>query len=126
MGDRAAADAGVTGRVAHWQLISRDPARTAAFYGDLFSWTVSDDNGMGYRTIGTGGGVDGGVWPSPPDGPEAVQLYIEVPDIDAALARALELGGRVLMPVQTLPDGDMMALAMDPLGRPFGLMKRAK
>ena len=28
------------------------------------------------------------------------------------------------MPKQVLPDGDAMALALDPLGRSFGLMAR--
>jgi predicted enzyme related to lactoylglutathione lyase len=35
-----------------------------------------------------------------------------------------ELGGKTLMKKQTLPDGDAMALGVDPLGRPFGVMTR--
>lgn len=116
----------MNGAVVHWQLLSRDPERAAAFYQALFGWTVSAENGLGYRTIETGapGGIDGGVWPSPPDGPESVQLYVEVADIAAALARIETLGGKVLIPAQRLPDGDAMALALDPLGRAFGLMTR--
>jgi predicted enzyme related to lactoylglutathione lyase len=110
------------GTVMHWQMLSRDPARTARFYSSLFGWRVSDANGMGYRTVDTGGSVNGGLWPVPPEAPEAVQLYIQVADIDGALARLVELGGTVVMPRQILPDGDAMALALDPLGRSFGLM----
>jgi hypothetical protein len=44
------------------------------------------------------------------------------PMSDAALDRMTEMGGRLLLPKQVLPDGDPMALAMDPTGRPFGLM----
>lgn len=111
--------------VMHWQMLSADPDVVAAFYRDLFGWQVSAANGMGYRTVTTGGEVDGGIWPTPAGAPEAVQIYVEVPDIDAALARTAELGGSIVMPKQVLPDGDAMALALDPLGRSFGLMTRA-
>ncbi len=109
------------GAVAHWQMITKDPNALAWFYGEAFGWSFSADNGLGYRTATTGG-LDGGVWPAPLEAPETVQLFVEVADIDAALARIETLGGKLLMPKQVLPDGDAMALAQDPLGRPFGLM----
>lgn len=112
--------------VAHWQMISKDPEAVAKFYGALFGWSVSAANGLGYRMVDTGSGLAGGIWPSPPGSPETVQLYVEVPDIDAALARLQELGGKILVPKQTLPDGDAMALALDPLGRSFGLMTKPR
>jgi len=112
----------MTNAVMHWQMLSADPERTAEFYGVLFGWQVSASNGLGYREVKTGGAVDGGIWPAPPGSPEAVQIYIEVPDIEAALARAVELGGSVIMPKQVLPDGDAMALARSVGGRSFGLM----
>ena len=51
-----------------------------------------------------------------------MQIYVSVDDIDHALARIRELGGTILMEKQVLPDGDAMALALDPTGRSFGLM----
>lgn len=114
----------MTNPVVHWQILTSEPGKAAAFYSDAFGWTVSDANGLGYRTVGSGGGrgIDGGIWPAPPGAPESVQLYVEVADIDAALVRIGELGGTTLLPKQVLPDGDAMALALDPMGRPFGLM----
>jgi len=114
----------MNGAVAHWQMITKDPDATARFYEALFGWHFSANNGMGYREVSTNAhrGIDGGIWPAPPEAPETVQLYIEVGDIDASLGRVEALGGRVIMPKQILPDGDAMALAMDPLGRTFGLM----
>lgn len=114
----------MTNIVMHWQMLSAEPEKTAAFYRDLFDWQVSAANGLGYREVKTGGEVDGGIWPAPAGAPEAVQIYVEVADIDAALAKTTALGGSVLMPKQMLPDGDAMALALDPLGRSFGLMTR--
>jgi predicted enzyme related to lactoylglutathione lyase len=117
----------VSNPVVHWQLITRDPESTSRFYAELFDWKISAQNQLGYRTVqtGTGKGIDGGIWPAPPNGSEIVQLYVEVEDIDSMLARLEQLGGRVLMPKQMLPDGDAMALALDPAGRPFGLMTSA-
>ncbi|HWA88890.1 MAG TPA: VOC family protein [Rhizomicrobium sp.] len=109
------------GAVAHWQMLSRDPERIAKFYGALFGWRVSAANGLGYRMVETGG-LPGGIWPVPAEAPEGVQLYVQVGDIDGALAKLVELGGTVVMPKQVLPDGDAMALALDPMGRAFGLM----
>jgi predicted enzyme related to lactoylglutathione lyase len=117
----------MTNRVVHWQMLSAEPDKAAAFYSDLFGWTVSAANGLGYRAVASGGerGMDGGIWPAPPGSPESVQIYVEVEDIEAVLAQVTRLGGRVLLPRQVLPDGDAMALALDPLGRSFGLMTPA-
>jgi predicted enzyme related to lactoylglutathione lyase len=113
----------MSNKVVHWQILTADPDKAAAFYSGLFGWTVSDANGLGYRAIASSGdgGVDGGIWPAPPGAPESVQIYVEVDDIDAMLEQVESLGGRVLMPKQVLPDGDAMALALDPLGRSFGM-----
>jgi predicted enzyme related to lactoylglutathione lyase len=96
------------------------------FYSELCGWKFSAANGLGYRSLKgkSGAGIDGGIWPAPPNSPEIVQLYLEVPDIDHALSQIRALGGSVLMTKQVLPDGDAMALATDPLGRSFGLMMR--
>jgi predicted enzyme related to lactoylglutathione lyase len=110
--------------VMHWQMLSVDPDKTASFYGQLFGWQISDANGLGYREVRTGGEIDGGIWPAPAGTAEAVQIYVEVSDIDSALSEAVRLGGSVIVPRQVLPDGDAMALVLDPLGRSFGLMTK--
>jgi hypothetical protein len=111
--------------VTRWQIVARDPAAVAAFYKKLFGWTVRADNALGYRTLESGDdrGIDGGVWPSPPDGHSLVQLFIEVDDVDDALARATALGAQVIVPKSELPDGDTMAILLDPAGLSFGVMK---
>ncbi len=113
----------MTNAVMHWQMLSADPDKTASFYSDLFGWQVSAANRLGYREVLTGGGIDGGIWPAP-NGTEAVQIYVKVADIDAALSQAVRLGGSIIIPKQVLPDGDAMAVLLDPLGRSFGLMAK--
>ena len=65
----------MTNAVMHWQLLSAEPDRAAEFYSGLFDWQVSAANGLGYRTVATGGAVDGGIWPNPPGAPEAPLVH---------------------------------------------------
>lgn len=112
--------------ISHWQIITTDPDGVARFYQSMFGWEISTANGLGYREVTTRSGQapDGGIWPAPPGSPEMVQLFVEVDDIDTKLAEITRAGGKVIFPKQVLPDGDCMALAMDPTGRSFGLMTR--
>jgi predicted enzyme related to lactoylglutathione lyase len=54
-----------------------------------------------------------------------VQLYIEVDDVTACVEKASGLGASVIMPAQKLPDGDEMAIVLDPEGIPFAVFKAA-
>jgi predicted enzyme related to lactoylglutathione lyase len=68
-------------------------------------------------------GINGGIWPSPPEGHALVSLYVEVDDVTAYVAKAAGLGAKTLIPPQKLPDGDEMALMLDPEGIAFGIFK---
>jgi len=111
--------------VTKWQILSKDPDAAARFYTAVFGWTVNSDNPLGYRELRSesGNGIDGGVWPCPPEGKPLVQLFIDTPDIEARVALATSLGARVVIPPQVLPDGDRMAILSDPEGIPFGLVQ---
>ena len=106
-----------------WQIVADDPAALSDFYAKLFGWTVDRDNALGYRRLATGS-IDGGVWPTHVPGKATVQLFIAVADIDDAIARAQQLGANVLIPRSVLPDGDAMAIVLDPAGLSFGLLER--
>lgn len=107
--------------VVGWQIVSPNPDATAGFYRQLFGWTSTQDNALGYRELETGeDGIDGGVWPGPPQQERPfVQLMVSVPDVEEHVSRATRLGARVLVPPSVLPDGDSMAVLMDPSGMPF-------
>jgi predicted enzyme related to lactoylglutathione lyase len=110
--------------VLQWQLVTPTPDVVVAFYKDLFGWTATAKNAMGYRQIDTGGGgITGGVWPAPPDANSFVQLFIGVPDVHASIAKAIALGAQIVVPATTLPDGDTMAVLRDPSGMSFGLIR---
>ena len=111
--------------VVQWQIVSKDPGGVARFYSALFGWTVQTDNALGYRVLDTGNprGISGGVWPSPPEGHNLVQLFVEVDDIEAFIAKATALGASVIVPASELPDGDALAIVLDPSGLSFGLYR---
>ena len=112
--------------VLQWQLVATKPDELATFYRELFGWTISTKNAMGYRRVTTGeGGINGGVWPSPPNAHSFVQLFVGVPDVEKAVARAEELGATIIVPPTTLPDGDTMAVLKDPCGVTFGVVKHS-
>ena len=112
--------------VLHWQIVSKDPAATAKFYGKLFEWRIDAANALGYREVKTGNpqGIDGGIWPCPPEGHSLVQLFMEVPDVDTCVRQATALGATVIVPKSDLPDGDSMAVLLDPTGIAFGVYRR--
>ena len=113
--------------VMQWQIVTPDPESTTKFYASLFGWTVSKVNALGYREVksANGTGIDGGVWPAPPQATPFVQLFVEVADVEAVVAQASELGATVIVPRSVLPDSDVMAVLRDPSGLTFGVMTRA-
>jgi predicted enzyme related to lactoylglutathione lyase len=108
--------------VVRWQIVSPNPDATVGFYRKLFRWDASQANALGYRELRPGGGgIDGGVWPAPEPERPFVQLFIAVPDVEDYVSRAAALGAKVLVPASVLPDGDTMAVLLDPLGLAFAI-----
>ena len=115
--------------VVHFEVIGKDGAALQSFYGDLFGWRIDADNPMGYglvpreenvdaEGVGIGGGVGGG-----PEGYEGhVTFYVEVPDVEAALARAESLGGTRVMGPETIMGRMVLGQFTDPEGRLIGLV----
>lgn len=112
--------------VVQFQILSRSPEESAAFYSSLFGWTIAANNPLGYRQIETGSaeGIQGGIWPAPPQSPNFVQLFMAVENIKDSLAQAEKLGAKVLIPPTILPEGDEMAVLLDPNGMSFALLRR--
>jgi predicted enzyme related to lactoylglutathione lyase len=52
-----------------------------------------------------------------------VTFYVEVPDIEVALKKAEDLGGKHMMGPQEVPGGPTIAQFLDPEGRMVGLVQ---
>jgi predicted enzyme related to lactoylglutathione lyase len=111
--------------VVQWQILAKEPEKAETFYTALFDWKVNSNNPLQYRRLETGSkrGIDGGIWPAPEAGHSMVQLFIKVSDLPSYVDKATRLGATVLIPPQKLPDGDELAILLDPIGISFGLFK---
>ena len=65
----------------------------------------SINNVLGYRMIDTGTekGINGGIWPAPPQANSLVQLFIEVDDMGKYVEQSTKLGAKVLIPHRNCP-----------------------
>jgi uncharacterized protein len=108
--------------VVHFEIGSREPAKAIAFYSDLFGWKVNADNPMNYGIVDTaadGKGIMGGIGP---DENESVTFYVAVPDVQAALDKAVSLGASVVRPVEVIPGMVTLAVFKDPQGHVLGIV----
>jgi predicted enzyme related to lactoylglutathione lyase len=108
----------MTAKLAHFEILGPDDDALVAFYRDLLGWPT-DDRGPGYTLIRPDGGPNGAIVESPDNG---VTLGATVGDLDAAVARAAELGGQVLMP-PTDNGWVTRALVADPAGNTLSLIQ---
>lgn len=116
--------------VVHFEITGRDAQTLHTFYGSLFGWEFDTDNPMSYGVVARednlnadGVGIGGGVMGMPGDYPGHVTFYVEVPDVEAALAEAERLGGtRVMGPEQVAEDTEV-GLFNDPEGHLIGVLK---
>jgi uncharacterized protein len=112
--------------VMHWQVLTKQPKKLEEFYSSLFGWKFSGENPLGYRTVQTTSkeGINGGIWPiSEKEGHSMVQLFIRVDDVKAYVTKAQTLGAFIVIPPTTLPEGDEMAVVVDPDGIPFAIFR---
>ncbi len=112
--------------VTHFEIVGADPIALQAFYRDAFDWEVVAA-GPSYAMVHphAESGINGGVGAAPEGGGSRVTVYVEVEDLDAALARIERLGGgRVAGPLD-IPNGPSIALFRDPEGHVVGLTKAA-
>jgi uncharacterized protein len=107
-----------------------DPEGSKDFYDAVVGWTIGDATPEynGYRMIGAEGGYAGGVLPITPEmqqhGARPTWLgYLNVADVDAAVASIERAGGKALMPATDIPNVGRIAMAADPQGAAFYVMK---
>ena len=109
--------------VVHWELQARAPETLRTFYAQLFNWDISDGPvmrippGVGGPEPGPGGHIRQGEHPG-------VSLYIQVRDLRASLAKAEQLGGRVLSQPTDVPAGPTVAAIADPEGNRVVLVQQ--
>jgi uncharacterized protein len=118
--------------VVHFEIIGEDPDKLQSYYSDLFGWEIDADNPMNYGMVQRdanvnpdGIGIGGGIGPGPEGYSGHVTFYVEVPDVEAALAKAESLGGSRMMGPEKPMEGVEIGLFNDPEGHTVGVVKSA-
>ena len=119
--------------VVHFEVVGKDGDKLQSYYSELFGWEIDSDNPMNYGIVQREGnvnadgiGIGGGVGPGPEGYDGHVTFYVEVPDVEAALAKAESLGGSRMMGPDQVPDGPEIGLFNDPEGHVVGVVKTAE
>jgi predicted enzyme related to lactoylglutathione lyase len=112
------------------ELMTTDPKGAQKFYGELLGWkfrempmpdgeyavAALDADCAGIASIPAGAAGMPPTWGS----------YITVDDVDASAKRAVQLGGKVLVPATDIPTIGRFCVIADPQGAMFSLITYAK
>ena len=104
--------------VTFFEISGPDADALRRFYGDGLGLTLTDPiDGYTMAPAGDGDAVDGGIW----SGPDAWAVpFVWVDDLDAALARVEDAGGKVVVP--PFDHGPTRAAhVLDPAGNRVGV-----
>jgi hypothetical protein len=118
--------------VVHFEVVAKDGEKLKSYYSDLFGWKIYSNNPMNYGLVtregnvnAEGVGIGGGVGTGPEGYDGHVTFYVEVPDVEAALAKAESLGGSRMMGPEQVMEGLEIGLLNDPEGHVIGVVKSA-
>lgn len=111
----------VLGKFVWHDLMTTDLEKAVAYYTDLFGWTINEVEmeGFGkYKMIHAAGEDHGGIVPldAAAGHPSHWICYVTVDDVDAAAAKAVELGGQNPVPAMDIPNVGRFAVIIDPQG----------
>jgi predicted enzyme related to lactoylglutathione lyase len=110
-------------------LLTSDPDTVAKFYQSVFGYDLFDlpsTDGLEHVVMSSQDYARAGINSLPKDARHrhAHWLnFVRVADTEAAVAKAVTLGGRVLVEPRVDRNGGKIALLADPAGAPFGIME---
>ena len=116
--------------VVHFEVVGKDAEKLQSYYSELFGWNVDSNNPMNYgivarddNTNADGVGIGGGIGTGPEGYEGHVTFYVEVDDVEAALAQAEDLGGKRVMGPMTMDEPPLtLGQFTDPEGHVIGLV----
>jgi len=118
-------NADIRGRFIWHELVTTDPEAAAAFYSKVVPWKTQD-SGMPSYTLWMAGKTQVGGLTGLPESAEAGSpphwiIYIATPDVDATVADAERLGGKIVKEPADIPNMGRFAVLTDPQGATFAV-----
>jgi uncharacterized protein len=116
--------------VVHFEITGRDGEQLQSYYSELFGWDIDANNEMKYGTVAREGntnaegvGIGGGIATGPEGYEGHVTFYVEVPDVEASMAKAESLGGTRMMGPEEVMPGLTIGLFTDPESHVIGVIQ---
>ncbi|MHB8634501.1 MAG: VOC family protein [Thermoplasmatota archaeon] len=122
--------------VVHFEIPTDNLERAQKFYEKAFGWKMNAIPGMGYVVVHTAptdakgmvqqaGAINGGLLAR--GGPVKVPLVtIDVPDVEAALKRVEQNGGKVIQAKREVPGVGFSGYAQDSEGNMLGVFQSTR
>lgn len=107
-----------------FEISCQDGVLLRQFYERLFDWRFTTPDEAGYSQIdgGSQNGL-GGLLREEQHGPIETLVYVQVPDLNKALASAEQLGGKTILPPTSTVGSRRIAQFEDPEGNIIGLVQ---
>jgi predicted enzyme related to lactoylglutathione lyase len=125
-GKRTMSNADIRGRFVWHELMTTDTDAAAAFYSKVVPWKTQDSGMPSYTLWMAGKTQVGGLTGLPTEGTDSGTpphwiVYVASPDVDATVAEAQRLGGKVLKGATDIPNMGRYAVLTDPQGATFAV-----
>jgi predicted enzyme related to lactoylglutathione lyase len=115
------------------EIATTDAEKCIEFYSNVFGWSFQKSDaaaGMAYNEFSTGAEYPaGGLYYMDPQWfggtapPPHFMIYVAVDDVDAATAKAEELGATIKRPPMDIPGVGRMSVIQDPTGAHIATFK---
>jgi uncharacterized protein len=124
-------------KVVHFEIPFDDQQRAESFYKNSFGWKINAAPGMPYwivHTIDTdeqmmpkeSGAINGGMYKREGDGARTPVIVINVTNVEEALKKIEEAGGKTILPKRQVGDMGIYAQFQDSEGNILGIWQPLK
>lgn len=110
--------------IAHFEIPVDDLERAKHFYTELFGWTFVPQGEYTLIDVGGDGPMGGMMKRVMPE--QTITDYMLVDSVDDAAAKAVSLGGHIVVPKMEIPDVGWFALVGDTEGNVFGVFEERR
>lgn len=111
------------GGIVHVELRAADPAKSKAFYGEIFGWKFEDSPGMDYTMWKAANDPAGGLMKTEEGQAPQVLNYLMCEDIDATVERIRNAGGMILQSKVEIPQMGWWAVFQEPGGTTMAIFE---
>jgi predicted enzyme related to lactoylglutathione lyase len=110
------------GTISHIEFPADDTERARRFYGAVAGWEFKEMEGLpDYWLFQTGETTGGGIGKRGESVADKVRVYIDVDDLEAAIAATEANGGTIVTAPSPVPGFGRYAAVLDPEGNEIGL-----